>query len=330
MLAIDGRGVKGIIPAILLNAIEKAAGKPARELFDVITGISTGSFIAALATCQGKTTTPFSAEEIVSIYKKDAHRYFARRSKGWFRPKYRGRAVIEVLREHFGDAELKDAATRIIIPFYELREDVPRVHYFSSLAADNKADDNFHLWQVVRGATSAPAFFPAYEVESVNGAVNHWVIDGGVYANNPALLGWLHAYHSFNPDSSSRELSERFYIDPNIHPEISDTVIVSLGTGRSRNFVKPGKAKKWGVFHWAPHILDVVMEGQSDLVNDQIETLEDIKMVSGFRLQPDLPRPIEVGEAAEIPMLEKLAEDFLHKNAAEISNICKALTESQT
>ena len=72
------------------------------------------------------------------------------------------------------------------------------------------------------------------------------------------------------------------------------------------------------------------MEGQSDLVNDQIETLEDIKMVNGFRLQPDLPRPIEVGEAAEIPMLEKLAEDFLRKNAAEISNICKALTESRT
>lgn len=296
----------------------------------MIAGTSTGAFISALATRTTKSARPYTAEQIVSIYKEDASRYFTSRRMGWLRPKYRGRTVIELLKEHLGDAELKDAATRIIIPVYELREKVPRVHYFSSLAADAKADDNFHLWQVVRGATAAPTFFPAFEAASVNGDVRQWIIDGGVYANNPAMLGWLHAYHSFNESSPLRELDQRFYIDPDQYPSISDTLIVSLGTGRSRNFIKPGKARKWGIVQWTPHMLGVVFEGQSDLVNDQIETLEDIEMVKNYRLQPDLPHPVEVGDTDAIPMLEKIANDFLHDNGDKMRKICKALTESQT
>jgi len=42
ILAIDGGGIRGIIPAVVLAAIEKQSGKPICELFDLIAGTSTG------------------------------------------------------------------------------------------------------------------------------------------------------------------------------------------------------------------------------------------------------------------------------------------------
>ena len=54
ILSIDGGGIRGIIPARLLQRIEAATGKPARELFHLIAGTSTGGIIGCGLTI-GKT-----------------------------------------------------------------------------------------------------------------------------------------------------------------------------------------------------------------------------------------------------------------------------------
>src|SRR5690242_9639006 len=46
ILAIDGGGVRGIIPAVLLARLEAVTGRPARETFDFVAGTSTGAVIA--------------------------------------------------------------------------------------------------------------------------------------------------------------------------------------------------------------------------------------------------------------------------------------------
>ena len=46
VLSIDGGGVKGLIPALLLHEIEQRCGFPTHELFDMIGGTSTGGLIA--------------------------------------------------------------------------------------------------------------------------------------------------------------------------------------------------------------------------------------------------------------------------------------------
>jgi patatin-like phospholipase/acyl hydrolase len=48
VLSIDGGGVRGIIPARLLVELERIAGRPVRQMFDVIAGTSTGGIIALL------------------------------------------------------------------------------------------------------------------------------------------------------------------------------------------------------------------------------------------------------------------------------------------
>src|SRR5947209_5536322 len=49
ILSIDGGGIRGIIPATTLVALEQQMGKPVRECFDFLAGTSTGALIAAAA-----------------------------------------------------------------------------------------------------------------------------------------------------------------------------------------------------------------------------------------------------------------------------------------
>ena len=46
ILSIDGGGIRGLIPAMMLDALERKMGHPAAELFDVIAGTSTGGILA--------------------------------------------------------------------------------------------------------------------------------------------------------------------------------------------------------------------------------------------------------------------------------------------
>ena len=46
VLSIDGGGIRGIIPAMVIAHIEKRMGKPAHELFDLLVGTSTGGILA--------------------------------------------------------------------------------------------------------------------------------------------------------------------------------------------------------------------------------------------------------------------------------------------
>ncbi|MGD2008337.1 MAG: patatin-like phospholipase family protein, partial [Cellvibrionales bacterium] len=42
VLSIDGGGIRGIIPAMVLHHIETATGRSSAELFDMMVGTSTG------------------------------------------------------------------------------------------------------------------------------------------------------------------------------------------------------------------------------------------------------------------------------------------------
>ncbi len=47
ILSVDGGGIRGIIPAIILAEIEQRTRKPIAEIFDLVTGTSTGGIVVA-------------------------------------------------------------------------------------------------------------------------------------------------------------------------------------------------------------------------------------------------------------------------------------------
>ncbi|KLT21890.1 patatin family protein [Wolbachia endosymbiont of Armadillidium vulgare str. wVulC] len=47
ILSVDGGGIRGITPAIILAEIEKRARKPISQIFDLMAGTSTGGIVVA-------------------------------------------------------------------------------------------------------------------------------------------------------------------------------------------------------------------------------------------------------------------------------------------
>ncbi len=74
VLAIDGGGIRGIIPALVLTEIERRSGKRIFELFDLIAGTSTGGILA----CALCAPDPLPAEQLVAIYEEEGPAIFDR------------------------------------------------------------------------------------------------------------------------------------------------------------------------------------------------------------------------------------------------------------
>ena len=81
ILSIDGGGIRGIIPAIILAEIEQETGKPIFEMFDLIAGTSTGG-ILALSLTKPNPVQPhnahYPAKELVKLYEEKGHEIFSK------------------------------------------------------------------------------------------------------------------------------------------------------------------------------------------------------------------------------------------------------------
>src|SRR5262245_35880737 len=71
ILAIDGGGLRGIIPVRILQKVEEVAKRPIHEIFDLMSGTSTGGLIVSCLTLRDKSNPAkpqYSLEEIANMY----------------------------------------------------------------------------------------------------------------------------------------------------------------------------------------------------------------------------------------------------------------------
>src|ERR1700742_3801709 len=114
ILAIDGGGIRGLIPALVLAEIEKRTGRPTSGLFDLVAGTSTGAIIA----CALTRPAPLSAEEVAAIYEDEGPQIFhasllkkVTSLGGVLDERYDARGLVTSLQRHLGTARLADAVT---------------------------------------------------------------------------------------------------------------------------------------------------------------------------------------------------------------------------
>src|SRR3954452_2486665 len=106
-LTIDGGGIRGLIPALVLAEIEARTERPIATMVDLIAGTSTGGIIA----CALARPDPMPAARIADIYVQDGPAIFERRlvkevesAKGYLDERYDAGALVQTLRDHLGDA----------------------------------------------------------------------------------------------------------------------------------------------------------------------------------------------------------------------------------
>jgi len=203
ILALDGGGIKGAFAAAFLETIEEATGKRIAEHFDLIAGTSTGGIIA-LGLGLGMT-----AREVSQFYVNDGPRIFGQhnsldshgllsRLTGWLRdkksnvkqltaPKYDTAELRKALERAYQSKRLGDSSIRLIIPAYHAdNEDVYvfKTRHHPRLRLDWKES----AVNVALATAAAPTYFQAHSMPS--GAP---LIDGGIWANNPAGLAAVEA-----------------------------------------------------------------------------------------------------------------------------------------
>ena len=180
ILSIDGGGIRGVIPAVLLTEMEKRTSKAVYSIFDLIAGTSTGGILAAglvaPASPDHESTSPsprFKASDLLALYEEHGKDIFRRSFCdritslwGWADEKYPNDGIETVLENYFGNAELKDAFTEILVTSYEIEERQP--YFFKSRKAqENPQERNHFLRDVARATSAAPTYFEPAEIRTV-------------------------------------------------------------------------------------------------------------------------------------------------------------------
>ncbi len=316
LLSIDGGGIRGIIPALILAEIEKRAQKPIAQLFDLIAGTSTGGILAlALTKPDGQGNPQYSAKRLIDLYETEGTRIFSR--SVWHRiravgnlleERYPSDGVETVLEEYFGEARLKDALTAVLVTSYEIEKRIP--WFFASLDAKTKPDYDFPMKVVARATSAAPTYFEPLKYPPEDPLRYSAWIDGGVFANNPTLCAFAEAKKIF--------------------PQASDFLVVSLGTGEATRKILYEDAKNWGVAGWAQPILSVVFHGVSATVDHQ---MQQILPPSGetrryYRFECTLEKgndDMDDASNTNLHALISLAEEIMTKNDTALTALCAQL-----
>ena len=322
ILSIDGGGIRGIIPALVLAEIERRTKRPIASLFDLIAGTSTGGLIALGLTKPGVGGKPqYSAQQIVQMYEDDGSTIFSRSL--WHRviavgnfleEKYTSTGIDQVLEKYFGNAMLKDALTDVLISSYEIEQRFP--FFFKSSKAKLMSNYNFPMKKVARATSAAPTYFEPLKLEAQEPPGYYALVDGGVYANNPAMCAYVEAI--------SRQT------------EPCDYLVLSLGTGELTRPIRYDDAKDWGLAMWAQPILNVVFDGVSDTVDYQLQQVFP-SAADGTRHYYRYQVTLEMGsddmdDASQTNLfaLKTLAKREISEHSAEIDRLCAQLTAAAT
>ena len=267
ILSIDGGGIRGIIPAKILAEIEKRTEKRIFQLFDMIVGTSTGGILALALTMPNRgqdhdNLQQNTAEELVEFYRTKGKEIFHRlpligKVATLVKAQYSPEHMQRILANHFQETRLQDALCEVIIPSYEMGIAYP--WFFKSARAKCDANYDFLMKDVALATSAAPTFFPPHHIPTTvedeetgkEKEIIRQFIDGGVYANHPAMC-------------AVAEIKGRC-------PD-AQILLVSLGTGE-RALRYERNRRRWGVSFWFKSIFDVMFDGASDTVNYQLEQL---------------------------------------------------------
>ncbi len=333
VLSIDGGGIRGIIPAVVLAEIERRTDKPICELFDLITGTSAGGILALGLTMPGTDGKPkYKAEELITLFQQKGKKIFARsfaRVLPFVRnivgAKYSAKGIEGVLKEYFEEARLKDALTDVIITSYDIERRVP--FFFKSKWVQERGPSyDYPMWQIARATSAAPTYFEPCRIEATDLSEYYALVDGGVFANNPAMCAYAEAM--------TRYISR----DGSAQTNADDCLMVSLGTGELTRRVFYDQAegfsdtlnKGWGLLKWAQPIISVVFDGVADSVHYQLEQL--LPPSGGVRHYYRFQRLLQQGDDAldnasdkNVRNLRLVGRDIIDENSPKLDQLCKRL-----
>ncbi len=374
ILAIDGGGIRGVIPAVLLedleglvsSALARVRNDPAQaptaalwegitapriaDCFHLIAGTSTGGLLAAGLTSTGTDGRPkLSAADAVSVYQSHGKEIFRRpllrallNPLNLFYPRYplaQLRKVLEVP-SVLGAGRLENARTDVLITSYDLTLPGPRffTRWGSPGGGATPSSPSATMVDAALATSAAPTYFDPERLERSR------LVDGGVYAGNPALAAISMAL---------RRAEAPRPVDP------SEILMISLGTGAWEQALDCGRG---GIIGWlrpgtgGEALLEALLGGQADfateaahmILNGWSETslpgvgsaghgrawwdpnLPAASVGGGprfWRYQAALPEPWALDDVGKLPQLTDIAMAMTQRYRGELERLAELLVK---
>lgn len=329
ILSIDGGGIRGIIPGQVLVALEAeitklSNGKFTRiaDVFDLIAGTSTGGILTCLYLSPDKNNPPrprYSALEAVDLYIQNGDDIFDRsifKTIGSFGglsdEKYSADTLEEALKEYFGDIKLSELLKPCLITAYDIYERQAKFFNQSDVAEDGLGRE-FYVRDIARATSAAPTYFEPANIRAFDKKV-YPLVDGGVFANNPAMCACVEAF------SSDSKLGVR------------DLKILSLGTGMAETPYHYSEAKGWGKLQWVIPVLDIIQSGVAETVDYQLASLfRAVKCPTQYlRVQADLKKydvdpALDNASKDNMAALKEIGTDLAKQKSTELTAFIKSI-----
>jgi uncharacterized protein len=324
ILSIDGGGIRGIIPAIVLQALLGTV--KAQSAFHLIAGTSTGGIIA----CGLAKSDPVDLADIIDLYVKHGGKIFekgignlAHYIRG---PRYAPTALEHYLATEFGAAALSEVKeVELLVPSYAITLPEPDASgdtsapmFFRSWQARGlllkpgarREEYDFPLASIARATSAAPTYFPPATIVNKAGQTFS-MIDGGVFANNPTLSAIVEAYHLYH----SRNI-----------------MVVSIGTGIEPLRINASKASNWGDIFWAQPMMSIFMAGSSQTVSVEVSEFLgndhwrfDVPLITNTTQGETVNTAMDEASPANIQALVDKARDLVDSERENIERLAEVL-----
>jgi uncharacterized protein len=302
LLSIDGGGIRGVIPAMLMADIERRTKRPIAELFDFVAGTSTGGILALGITKRhgSKPNVPqYSAESLVALYEDEGTKIFSEQetlkdkileaSYNQVRrvfeempdslhlpavdlsslrgPKYTDTGKLEVLKRYLGDDPIENSLQEVFVTSYDTEERIP-IFFTSNTKAEDRDNPDFrklcsHI-SLIEAAMATSAAPTFFPPYKLNTIHS----DSGHYS---LVDGGIFAN---NPTSLAiMEAMISYKKRTNEDVSLQDILVVSLGTGSLKRRYNFDTIKDWGLLSWVQPLLNIVMDSLSESVTCQLDQL---------------------------------------------------------
>jgi patatin-like phospholipase/acyl hydrolase len=315
VLAIDGGGIRGVIPAEVLIHVEKKLQSLTRssirlgDHFDLIVGTSTGAILTGLYTIPNEhKNAKYSTEEALGLYLNHGGEIF---KKKWWRQiltlngylgfKYDDKAMMKYYKKYFGSHMIGDATTNVM--FTSVDMDNRNLFLFKSYKRDKY---QYTFVDSIRASSAAPSYFKPHKLHDIYDN-ELCLTDGGMAINNPSISAYIEA--------------RKLYPDAIIN-------VLSLGTGKDEESYKYEKVKKWGKLSWLMPLIDVILGSTSEAVEYQSELLYQTDIEGTYlRINPDIKyadSTLDNASDENLQNLRKDGESIAEEMSKEIEEFLKA------